>query len=178
MLRGDKVALGPLMQGDAQTLYQWMNDPPIMAANGCWRPVDGMDFATWFQAIGKDPARVTLAIRPAGGSRLAGYLSIMAIHPVFRSAEMGITLAAEDRGQGWGREAMALGLAYGWSALDLERVSLRVYGDNPAAIRCYRAAGFTVEGVMRSAAFLAGRRVDVTLMGALRADFKTRSRPV
>lgn len=53
-------------------------------------------------------------------------------------------------------------------ALALERVTLRIHGDNPAAVRCYVAAGFTVEGVLRRAAFLNGRRVDVTLMGAVR----------
>jgi len=141
MVRGERVALGP---------------------------VDGMDFTAWFQAIGKDAGRVTFAIRPAGETRLAGYLSIMAIHSVFRSAEMGITLGAEDRGRGWGREAMGLGLRYCWQALGLERVTLRIYGDNPAAIRCYQGAGFAIEGVLRGAAYLGGQRMDVTLMGTLR----------
>jgi RimJ/RimL family protein N-acetyltransferase len=82
---------------------------------------------------------------------------------------MGLTIgAAQDRGRGLGREAMRLGLTYCWDGLALERVTLRVYGDNPAAIRCYGHAGFAVEGIMRGAAFLAGRRVDVTIMGALR----------
>lgn len=170
MRRGDQVTLGPLMAADGPVLLRWMNDPAIAAANGCWRPTDGMDFAAWFQAVGKDSGRVTLAVRPVGDARLAGYLSIMGIHPVFRAAEMGLTIGERaERGRGWGREAMRLGLDYCWDALNLERVTLRVYGDNPAALRCYAAAGFAVEGVLRSAAYLAGRRVDVTLMGAVRA---------
>lgn len=169
MRQGDKVVLGPLLPADGPALFRWMNDPAIAASNGTWRPTDGMDFNAWFQALGKDPARVTFAIRRRGEAALAGYLSIMAIHAVFRSAEMGVTIgAADQRGQGLGRDAMALGLRYCWDDLALERVTLRIFGDNPAALRCYAAAGFAVEGVLRRAAFLNGRRVDVTLMGALR----------
>jgi RimJ/RimL family protein N-acetyltransferase len=170
MQTGDKVMLGALVPSDAPLMFQWMNDPAIALSNGCWRPTDGMDFTSWFQALGKDPARVTLAIRELGEApRLVGYLTILAIHPVFRAAEMGVTIGTPaDRGQGWGREAMRLGLRYCWDHLNLERINLRIYGDNPAAIRCYRAVGFAVEGVMCRAAYLDGRRVDVTLMGALR----------
>lgn len=167
--QGELVVLGPLLPADGPVLFRWMNDPAIAASNGGWRPTDGMDFATWFQNVGKDPSRITFALRPPGQARLVGYLSIMAIHPVFRSAEMGITIGApEDRGRGLGREAVMLGLSYCWDHLALERVNLRIYGDNPAALRCYQAAGFVLEGVQRKAAFLNGRRVDVTLMGALR----------
>lgn len=166
---GEKVVLGPLLPADGPLLFRWMNDPAIAASNGTWRPTDGMDFGAWFQNVGKDPSRVTFALRPPGQARLVGYLSIMAIHPVFRSAEMGITIGApEDRGHGMGREAVALGLDYCWNDLALERVGLRIYGDNPAALGCYQAAGFVLEGVQRQAVFLNGRRVDVTLLGALR----------
>lgn len=178
MTAGDSVQLGPLLPADAPALFQWMNDPAIMAANGHWRPTDGMDFTTWFQNVGKDATRVTLAVRQRGPGRLVGYLSIMAIHPVFRSAEMGITIGApQDRGQGWGRQAIGHGLRYCWNHLALERVSLRVHGDNPAAIRCYQAAGFTQEGVLRQAAFLGGRRVDITLMAALRPSGAAETAP-
>ncbi|MCR6633214.1 MAG: GNAT family N-acetyltransferase [Magnetospirillum sp.] len=169
MRQGDKVMLGPLIQSDGPFLFKWMNDPVITASNGAWRPTDGMDFANWFQAVGKDPGRITFAVRRLGETRPCGYLSIMAIHAVFRSAEMGVTIGApEERGQGLGRDAMRLGLGYCWDALALERVTLRIYGDNQAAIRCYQGAGFAVEGVLRQAAFLGGRRVDITLMGALK----------
>lgn len=171
MKQGEKVALGPLLPADGPALFQWMNDPAIAASNGHWRPTDGMDFGNWFQNVGKDASRVTFALRRPGQSKLVGYLSIMVIHPVFRSAEMGITIGpADERGKGLGREAVGLGLRYCWDNLGLERVNLRIYGDNPAAIRCYQAAGFVMEGVQRKAAYLAGRRVDVTLMGALREE--------
>lgn len=171
MLADEKVTLGPLVQSDSQAMFLWMNDRTIAESNGSWRPTDGMDFASWFQNLGKDQSRVVFAIRKPGESRLIGYLSILNIHPVFRSAEMGVTIGAPaDRGQGLGRAAMRLGMGYCWDSLGLERLTLRIYGDNPTAIRCYQGAGFGIEGVLCRAAYLNGRRLDVTVMGALRQD--------
>lgn len=171
MLRGETLTLGPLIATDAQAVFEWLNDPAIAVSNGCFRPTDGMDFTTWFNALGKDGSRVYFAIRRIGEPCLLGYLTVLNIHAPFRSAEMGITIGAEaDRGKGLGREAMRLGMAYCWNSLNLERLTLRIFGDNPAAIRCYQAVGFTIEGVLRKAAYFNGRRVDVTLMGALRTD--------
>lgn len=171
MRAGRTVSLGPLVAADAQAMFNWMNDPAIAESNGVWRPTDGMDFTSWFQTIGKDATRVTFAIRTTAEPRLVGYLSIMSIHAVFRSAELGVTIGAEaDRGKGLGREAMELAMAYCWDSLNLERLSLRIYGDNPRAVRCYQSAGFRLEGVQRKAAWLNGRRLDVTLMGALRHE--------
>lgn len=171
MLNGKTISLGPLIASDAQLMFQWLNTPEITASNGSFRPTDGMDFTSWFQNIGKDRSRIYFAVRKAGDPRLLGYLTILNIHQAFRSAEMGVTIGAPaDRGLGYGRESMSLGLDYCWKSLDLERVTLRIYGDNPAAIRCYQRAGFVLEGVLRGAAYLNGRRQDITMMGALRRD--------
>lgn len=171
MLHGDTITLGPLVAADAQAMFSWLNDPAIARSNGEVRPTDGQGFSAWFNAVGKDRTRVYFAIRPKGGQRLLGYLTILDLHPLFRSAELGITIgAAADRGQGHGAEAVRLAMDYCWRQLDLQRLTMRIYGPNPAALRCYQKAGFTVEGVLRRAAYFDGERVDVTLMGALRGQ--------
>lgn len=169
MLVGDTVVLGPLVAGDAAAVFGWLNDPEIARSNGDWKPTDGMAFSAWFAALGKDRGRVYFAIRAAADNRLIGYLSIRDIHPSFRAAELGITIGAPaDRGRGFGTEAVRLALGYCWDQLDLERLTLHVYGGNERALHCYREAGFVEEGVMRRAAYFGGRRVDVTILGALR----------
>ena len=52
--------------------------------------------------------------------------------------------------------------------LNLQRVGLYVFGDNPGAIRAYARAGFEVEGVLRRAAYIDGAYSDITVMGCLR----------
>lgn len=169
MLVGEKIVLGPLTANDAAPLFHWLNDAQIARSNGDWKPTDGMAFSTWFAALGKDRVRVYFAVRARADNRLIGYLSLRDIHPTFRSAELGITIAAPaDRGRGFGSEAVRLAMDYCWRQLDLERVTLHIYGSNERALRCYRDAGFVEEGVMRRAAYFDGQRVDITIMGALR----------
>jgi RimJ/RimL family protein N-acetyltransferase len=171
VLIGDKVCLGPLLQGDAPLLFDWLNSLEVAHANGLYRPVDQVKFDQWFMGVGADAARVVFAIRRYGDLRLLGYLQLINIQPVARLAEMGLLIGdPSDRGAGFGQEAIALALSFCWRDLNLQRVSMFVVGDNPAAIRAYGKAGFSVEGRMRRAAYADGGFHDMTVMGVLRED--------
>jgi RimJ/RimL family protein N-acetyltransferase len=165
------VVLTPLMPNDAQLMFQWLNDVELSYLNGPYRPTDGMTFGPWYNGIGKDQTKVFFAIRPAADERFAGYVVISSIHAVFRSAELGIIIGAEaDRSRGWGQQALALALKFCWNDLNLNRVSLMIYGDNPRAVGAYAKTGFQHEGVLRQAAFIGGKYVDITVMAALREN--------
>jgi RimJ/RimL family protein N-acetyltransferase len=73
-----------------------------------------------------------------------------------------------NRGQGYGKEATALALAYCWNRLNLNRVQLVVFGHNARAARVYAAAGFEREGLLRRAAFVDGEWIDLVIMAVLR----------
>lgn len=51
---------------------------------------------------------------------------------------------------------MRLLLKHGFEALNLNRLDLLVYEDNPGAVRAYEKAGFVHEGRMREAEFSEG----------------------
>jgi RimJ/RimL family protein N-acetyltransferase len=51
------------------------------------------------------------------------------------------------------------------------RISLEVYAHNRRAQRTYEQAGFVVEGRMRGALRLGGRRIDVIVMAALATEW-------
>jgi RimJ/RimL family protein N-acetyltransferase len=171
MLSGDKVSLGPLTRGDGPLLFAWLNLVGVGRINGSYRPTDEAKFDQWFTGIGNDPARVVFAIRRKGDARLLGYVQIVDINGAYRSGVLGILIGAErDRGQGIGREAIQLAIDFCWQDLNLQRLTLYVFGDNPRAVRTYLGVGFEVEGTMRRAAFTDGRFQDVTVMGLLRPE--------
>ena len=71
-------------------------------------------------------------------------------------------------GQGVGRaltEAV-IDLADNW--LNLRRLGLIVFADNPRAIGLYESLGFQHEGVMREFGFKRGEFLDAVVMGRLR----------
>jgi RimJ/RimL family protein N-acetyltransferase len=73
--------------------------------------------------------------------------------------------------QGYGTEAVRLLIKHGFNSLNLNRIFLRVFENNPRAIRAYEKAGFVHEGRERQAEFRDGRYIDVLLMSILKDEF-------
>lgn len=171
MLIGGKVCLGPMFQTDAPILFKWRNRFELMQLDGLYRPVSQHSFEEWFNSIGKDPLRVVFAIRRQGDLAFLGYVQVINIQPVFRSAEIGIMIGeAEHRGQGFGQEALRLCINYCWRELNLQRLSLMVVGENPVAVHTYQKVGFECEGVLRRSIYRNGAYADAIVMGLLRRD--------
>ncbi len=171
MLIGQKVCLGPILQADAAVIFNWLNTVSLMYLNGNYMPVSQRSFDEWFGGIGKDPSRVVFSIRKQGDLALLGYIQLTEIHPVFRSAVVGIVIGdPANRGKGYGQEALRLCIGFCWKDLNLQRLSLLIVGDNEPALRAYRKAGFEREGVFRRAVFADGAYKDASVMGLLRND--------
>jgi len=168
MIGGALVTLGPIVPADFSALFRWADDIEAARLNESYRPaVWKNQEELWFN-VGKDPSRVFFAIRKVGSQPIVGYVQIINIDAVHRSAMLGIRIGDEaDRGKGYGREALELAVAYCWNHLNLSRISLAVFATNERALGIYTALGFEKEGVLRRAVFIDGRWVDLVAMGLL-----------
>lgn len=63
--------------------------------------------------------------------------------------DLGMSILAEHRGQGWGRRLLDAALAAA-EAEGVRKITLEVFPDNGRAIALYAAAGFQVEGLKRN----------------------------
>jgi RimJ/RimL family protein N-acetyltransferase len=168
-LHDDSIVIGPILPEDTAAIFLWLNDVEAAKSDLAFRPVDWMHYNSWLEAFSKNPAQVIFAIRALNAARILGFVALTRIDPVHRSAECGIRIGSDaDRGQGYGRQAIALALDYAWKHLNLHRVHLSVFENNRRAIGAYRAAGFEYEGTRRQAAYIDGAWTDVVMMGALR----------
>jgi RimJ/RimL family protein N-acetyltransferase len=123
----------------------------------------------WFHV--RDTSRVMFAIRKQGNPAIIGYVQITNIDPVNRSALIGLRIGDEpERGKGYGGEALGLAVDYCWRQLNLTRLSLNVFANNPRAIATYANKGFEQEGLIRRAVFIDGEWIDVLIMGLLHAS--------
>jgi RimJ/RimL family protein N-acetyltransferase len=166
---GKLVTIGPILPDDTASIFLWRNDVAAAKLDLPYRPVDWMSYNNWLNDVGRDSARVLFAIRKLVEPQIIGFALLSAIHPIHRSAELGIRIGQEqDRGNGYGKEATMLMLDYAWKSLNLNRVQLEVFANNERAIRTYRSVGFEHEGTRKRAAFIDGEWIDVAFMGALR----------
>jgi ribosomal-protein-alanine N-acetyltransferase len=168
MLRGQSIVLTEVRKADSQTFYRWINDAETVRFNAPWKPIVPDNHNAWFDGIGKNGSQVVLAIREADDESAIGYVQLINIHPIHRSAELTIRIGdADKRGKGCGTVALKLALDFARRDLNLQRVWLRVFAGNGRAIRAYEKAGFEREGVMRRAAWIDGDWRDEIIMAAL-----------
>lgn len=80
----------------------------------------------------------------ASAGEMIGYFC-MGINAHKNSAFLGfIVIHDEMRGKGYGTEVLQLIKEYAVSVLGVEKIELRVFDVNEAAVQCYKKAGFTV----------------------------------
>ncbi len=171
MIAGKLVSLTGLIPEDHPHLFRWANDVDAARLNGPYRPTDWSSHKDWCENVGRDNSKVVFAIRRTDTSGIIGYLQIVNIHGVNRSADIGLRIGdAKDRGRGFGSEALRLAVEYCWNDLNLQRLALAVFDGNGPALAIYQAAGFTREGVLRRAVYTGGRFVDVIVMAKLREE--------
>jgi len=87
-----------------------------------------------------------------------------------RGLNIGISLFAEHRRQGYGSEAQRRLAEYMFSTQLVERIEAGTDVDNIAEQRALEVAGFSREGVLRHAQFRAGEWRDIVLYSRLRGD--------
>jgi RimJ/RimL family protein N-acetyltransferase len=119
------------------------------------------------------PDNLLFAIRTLEGDELIGFIAFDGINWTDRDSYVSIGIGEQDFwGKSCGSDAMRLLLRYGFTELNLHRISLTVFEHNPRGIRSYEKCGFKHEGRIREFVLRDGRRSDMLHMGILRSDWE------
>ena len=174
---GKLVELSPLTDADSERMLRWINDRDLVLLSSAYRPVDEAHHREWFETIRKRSDVVIFGIRERATGQLVGSCQLLGISPTHRKAELQIRIGeSQARGRGYGREAVELLLDFAFDDLNLNRVELTVVDGNQPAVRTYEGAGFLREGLLRQAAYIDGRYIDLVLMSILRDERPDRSK--
>jgi RimJ/RimL family protein N-acetyltransferase len=104
--------------------------------------------------------------------KLIGFVALRGVLWNQGDAWVGIGIGEPEYwGKGYGTDAMRLALRYAFMELNLDRVTLVVFADNPRAIRSYDKAGFKLEGMERQVVRRDGKIGDLLTMGILRQEY-------
>ncbi|MDM8007533.1 MAG: GNAT family protein [Phycisphaerae bacterium] len=170
---GHRIYFSPIEPEDEPLLRRFINDP----AN--WRglmhrgPVNSCREQEWVESLGRDGKDYAFGIVVRQDDRLIGVAGLINISAVNRSANFGINIGDPAfQNKGYGTEATLLCLRYGFEELNLNRIALSVFSNNPRAIRCYQKAGFVQEGCLRRAVFRNGRYEDEYRFAVLRDEWE------
>jgi diamine N-acetyltransferase len=180
IIYGERIRLRAPEREDVKKFHEWINDPEVTLGLSLYLPMSMRDEEAWFENVAKRPPDekpLTIDVRAGDGWRLIGNSGFFEIDHVAHSAEVGIMIGDKSVwNQGLGTEAISLLLRHGFETLNLNRIFLRVYAENPRAIRSYQKAGFVHEGTLREAVFKRGKFDDLHMMSILRREWLARKK--
>lgn len=168
------VRLRALTLRDAGISWKWRNEEQVRNHfSGHSSEVSVEQELAWMKkTISSNYPLTAFGIERTDTRTLAGMTFLKQISFVHRQAEFAILLGKEHSGKGFGSVACRLTLEFGFAALSLHRIWLKVRDDNPAAIRIYEKCGFRKEGTLRDDVFKKGSFHDQLTMAVLENEFR------
>jgi len=164
---------------DADVESRWTHDPEYLRllSSEPARPLSPGQVKKKYSDLEKETEKgnpcFNFAIRLRSDDRLIGFIQLQRIQWTHGTARLALGIAApDDRGHGYGAEALRLILRYAFDELNLFRLDAITSEYNPRAIRFLERAGFVVEVRRREALNRDGQRWDVVHMGLLREEWK------
>jgi len=101
-------------------------------------------------------------------------LSIQANITKNRDASIGLILAKDQWGKGYGKEIMKCLMDHAFKELGFHRLSLTVIATNARAVKLYRELGFVEEGRTREGVWQDGAWQDAIQMGMLEREWRAK----
>jgi RimJ/RimL family protein N-acetyltransferase len=176
-LVGERIELRRHARENYRLYGEWYADPEIWRLTS-WSasPLSPSAVERLFEDRERSPTDDSFAIHLKGEEEPIGVISLMNISEANDSAELSVIVGhPEDRHQGYGAEAIALLLSYGFEDLGLNRVGLSVFEFNEDAISTYEKLGFRREGRLRKALKRDDAFYDAILMGISRSEWEENS---
>lgn len=176
LFHGQLVHLtAPNPETDPEALARWQRDSEFLRLLDSEPAValSASQHKTDMEERGQRENSFPFIIRELADDRAIGFVGLWLNQWTHGDAWMGIGLGDREYwGKGYGTDALRVILRYGFTELNLHRVSLGVFEYNPRAIRVYEKAGFVVEGRSRQDAHRDGRFWDSLWMGILREEWE------
>lgn len=163
-----KVQLRAFENEDVKHLHRWFNEKESLSMVGR-TPITYDETEQYVLNMRKDNA-VIMGIENKE-KEFVGWIHLTDISPSHGRAEIGLLLAPEYRGRGYGEDAMKNMIEMGFNQLRLNRMYLTTRGINERAIGLYKKLGFKVEGTLRQHAFINGKYYDTIFMGLLFSEW-------
>jgi len=177
MFATDRVRLRTPMPDDAPNMFRLSGDPELHLITDD-RPFlprhVGQVRARLEKQVTEPPdgeTSVFLLAESAADGTFLGHGLLWGISAFEGYAHLGITLAPEVRGQGYGTEVIRLLCQYGFRNRNLRRLEIETLASNTAMRRTAETCGFIHEGTQRERAYDGDGFSDLVIYGLLKRDW-------
>ena len=179
LLIGKKVNLMSINEEDISEIQKWHNDVAFMRNYDIVSaiPKNIEEVLETINDIRKCNTAYIFAVKILDSQKIIGVTGFENISWNNGTSLIYIGLGeSENRGQGYGKEALKLTIEFGFEELNFHRIYLTVLEYNEPAIKLYEKLGFKREGVYREFIHRDGKRYDMYLYGLLRPEWDEASK--
>jgi RimJ/RimL family protein N-acetyltransferase len=147
---GKKCYLSPIDINDVEKYTEWLNDLEILRNLQLYAATISMENEKeYLNNLSKDH---NYGIIDLETNELIGNCGLMDIDFINQTAEIGIFIGNKSFwNKGYGTEAFSLLIGYGFKALNLHNIMLKVFEYNRSEIKCLEKIGFKTIGIRREA---------------------------
>lgn len=147
-LRGPRVLLRPVNDGDLAPLLEILREPDV--ARHWSQPDDDFDRHELLSGDDADGAeRITTFVIAVNAEIIGWIAGWEKLHPDYRHAGIDLFLSTKHQGRGYGPEAIRLVCRWLFQERGHHRITIDPAADNLHAIAAYERVGFKRVGVMR-----------------------------
>jgi RimJ/RimL family protein N-acetyltransferase len=174
---GNKCYLSPMNTNDAEKFAEWLNDLEITVNLTLYNSVINAENEKMFlEKLSKDH---NYSIIDKNTNELIGTCGFTELDHLNQTAEVGIFIGNKKYwNKGYGSEAITLLLDYGFKALNLHNILIRVYSFNERAKRCYEKVGFKNIGKRRGALKRGNKEYDLIYLDILCNEFYEKNKNI
>lgn len=172
MITGTQINLRTVRQRD---LAEYLELHSMIATRGDYFPINLLTESRLKSEFEKDgmwsAATGTLIIADKTNDRIIGSISHFSGTHYYHGLEVGyIIFRPDDRGQGYGSEALTLYSNYLFDWLPISRLQVQVEPGNIPSRRIAEKCGYRFEGTSRSAFIAKGAPLDINVFSLVRSD--------
>lgn len=184
---GERISLGPIdHEKDPEIESRWTHDAEYMRmlSTDAIRPLSPAQVKKKYEGYEKSEEEdknffyFTIRLKTEESRELGRLIGFTSLYWIEWSNGIGLVQIGigdpDERGKGYGTEALGMVLRHAFSELNLFRLSAVIPEYNQVALRLFEKAGFVVEAHRRQALHRDGRRWDLIHMGLLSDEWEER----
>ena len=169
-LVGKKCYLSPIDINDTEKFTEWLCDVEISSNLNLYTRVISLENQKDFLTnLSKEHNYSIINLET---EKIIGICGLLDIDQINKTSETAIIIGNKHCwNKGYGTEALSLLIDYGFKALNLHNIMLKVYDFNTLAIKCYEKIGFKKIGIRREALHRNLDKHNVIYMDILSKEF-------
>jgi len=151
VMSNGEVSLRALEPTDLDTLYQWENDTTLWTATDTIEPYSRHILWEYLQENTGDifKSRQLRLVIVNNDDTPVGTVDFFNFNPLNNRAEVGLFIAPEYRGHGYGKSAMLLAISYATEHIGMRQLYVYVRCDNAPCLKLFDELHFTQAGVLK-----------------------------